>query len=55
MLGLGTREIIILAIILVVLFGGKQIPELAKGISEAIRHLRNSFSDEGSADQTKKK
>lgn len=46
MFGLGTREIIILAAILVLLFGAKKIPELARGIGDAIRHIRGGFSDE---------
>ncbi len=54
MLGLGNREIIILAVILVLLFGAKKIPELARGIGDAIRHIRNGFSDEGNKDEKKK-
>ncbi len=46
MFGLGTREIIILAGILVLLFGSKKIPELARSIREAARHLRGAFSDD---------
>lgn len=46
MLGLGPREIIVLAAILVLLFGAKKIPELARGIGDAIRHIRGGFSDE---------
>ena len=46
MFGLGTREIIILAVILVLLFGTKKIPELARSIVEAVRHIKNGFSDE---------
>ena len=46
MFGLGAREIIILAVILVLLFGSKKIPELARSIGEAFRHLKNGFSDE---------
>ena len=45
MLGLGPREIIIVAILLVLLFGAKKIPELARGIGDAVRHIRNGFSD----------
>lgn len=45
MLGLGAREIVILAAILVLLFGAKKIPELARGISEAVRHIRSGFTD----------
>ena len=46
MFGLGSREIIILVAILVLLFGAKKIPELARGMGEAVRHIRNGFSDE---------
>ena len=46
MFGLGGTEIIILAVVLVLLFGAKKVPELARGIGEAIRHIRNGFSDE---------
>ena len=61
MFGLGPREIIILAIVLVLFFGSKKIPELARGIGDAIRHIKNGFSDEspeerkgnGSADKAK--
>ena len=45
MFGLGTREIIILAVVLVLLFGAKKIPALARGIGDAIRHIRGGFSD----------
>lgn len=46
MFGLGTKEIIIIAIVLVLLFGSKKIPELTKGIVDAIKHLRGAFKDE---------
>jgi len=54
MFGLGTREIIILAGILVLLFGSKKIPELARSIGEAGRQLRKGFSDD-EKDKTDKK
>lgn len=47
MYGLGPREIVILAFVLVLLFGAKKIPELARGVGDAIRHLKKGFSDEG--------
>lgn len=55
MFGLGTREIIILAAILVLLFGAKKIPELARGIGDAIRHIRGGFSDENPENNKGKK
>jgi len=44
--GLGARELVILAVILVLFFGTKKIPVLVRSIGEAIKYIRNSFSDE---------
>ncbi len=59
MFGLGTKEIIIIAVILVLLFGAKKIPELSKSIVDAIKHLRGAFKDvdakEDNQENTKKK
>jgi sec-independent protein translocase protein TatA len=43
MFGLGTKEIIIIAVVVVLLFGSKKIPELAKSIADAVRHLTGAF------------
>jgi len=51
MFGLGSSEIIILAIILVLLFGAKKIPELARSLGEAVRHIKNGFSDDEKKDK----
>jgi len=45
MFGLGPRELVILAAILVLLFGAKKIPELAQGIGEAIGLIRKGFNE----------
>ncbi|MDQ5970817.1 MAG: Sec-independent protein translocase protein TatA [Patescibacteria group bacterium] len=54
MFGLGAKELIIIAVILVLLFGAKKIPELANGIAEAIKNLRRGFKDDIADDNTKK-
>lgn len=55
MLGLGTREIIIIAIVIVLLFGSSRIPELAKNIVEAIRSLTGALKGEDTNDSDKRK
>ncbi|MBP6884595.1 MAG: twin-arginine translocase TatA/TatE family subunit [Candidatus Pacebacteria bacterium] len=52
MFGLGTRELIIIAVIGILLFGSKKIPELAKSLVDAFRHLRGAFKSD---DDSKKK
>ena len=53
MFGLGPRELIILAFVLVLLFGAKRIPELTRAIGDAIRHIRGGFSDEEDEEKDK--
>jgi len=55
MFGIGTKELIIIAIVLVVLFGSRKIPELAESIVGAIKTLRKAFSNDDSAPVAKKK
>ena len=38
---LGTVEIIIIAIIVLLLFGGKKIPELMKGIGKGVKNFKD--------------
>lgn len=39
---LGTNELIIIAVIVVFLFGGKKIPELFKGLAEAVKEFKKA-------------
>jgi sec-independent protein translocase protein TatA len=41
MFGLGPTELIIIAVIIVLIFGAKRIPEIGKGLGGAIREFRN--------------
>ena len=40
---IGTTELIIIAVILLILFGGKKLPELGKGLGESIKELKKAF------------
>lgn len=53
---LGTTEIIIIAIVLLILFGGKKLPELAKGLGTAGRELKKAKGEleEALTDKDKK-
>jgi len=45
MFGLGTPEIILIAIVILVLFGAKKIPELMQGIGKGIKEFKKAASD----------
>ena len=36
---LGGGEIVVIAVVFLVLFGGKKLPEMAKGLGEGIRNF----------------
>jgi len=39
----GTTEIVLIAIVALVLFGGKKIPELARGIGAALKEFKKAM------------
>ncbi len=46
---LGTTEIIIIALVLLLLFGGRKIPELMKGLGKGMKEFKDaSKGEEGS-------
>jgi sec-independent protein translocase protein TatA len=42
---LGTTEIIIIAVVLLVLFGGKKLPELARGLGQSGKELKKAKAE----------
>lgn len=54
---IGTGEILIIAIVLMVLFGGQKFPELARGIAQAMKEFRTGLNedDEDETPKPKKK
>lgn len=55
---LGTGEIIIIAVIVLLLFGGKKIPELMKGIGKGVKNFKDGvkgLEDDIKIDDTDKK
>ncbi|MBQ4918119.1 MAG: twin-arginine translocase TatA/TatE family subunit [Muribaculaceae bacterium] len=44
-MNLGASEIIIIALIILLLFGGKKIPELMKGIGKGVSNFKKGLND----------
>ena len=44
---LGIWEILLIVLIVALLFGGKKLPELGKGLGDGIKNFRNSLKKDG--------
>ena len=51
----GIQELLIILVIAVLLFGGKKIPEVAKGLGEGIRNFKNALKSEDAKTTEEKK
>lgn len=55
---LSTGEIVVIAIVVLLLFGGKKIPELMKGIGKGVKNFKDGvkgLEDDIKLDDTEKK
>ena len=43
--GLGMQEIIVIALIVLLLFGGKKIPELMKGLGKGVKSFKDGMKE----------
>jgi sec-independent protein translocase protein TatA len=53
--GLGGTEMIIILVIVLLLFGGKKIPELMKGLGRGVKEFKDASKGEGESTSTDKK
>jgi len=44
-MSLGPTELLIIFFIIILLFGAKKLPELAKGLGQGIKEFRNSIKE----------
>ncbi len=50
----GPMEIILIVLIVVILFGGRKIPELMKGIGQGMKEFKKATKDEAAEDEKEK-
>ncbi|MBQ9678400.1 MAG: twin-arginine translocase TatA/TatE family subunit [Prevotella sp.] len=44
-MGLGLQEILVIALIILLLFGGKKIPELMKGLGKGVKSFKDGMKE----------
>lgn len=45
LMGMGMQELLLILLIIIVLFGAKKIPELARGLGRGIREFKDASKD----------
>jgi sec-independent protein translocase protein TatA len=55
LLFIGSQEIIIIAVIILLLFGGRKIPELMRGLGSGIKEFKQASKDDNVIDSPDKK
>lgn len=56
MFGLGIQEILIIALLILLFFGGKKIPEMMKGLGKGVKSFKegmNGMEDAGEKEEVK--
>jgi len=48
------QDILVIVVIFLLFFGGKKIPEMAKGLGEGIKNFKNAVKTEGDDAESKK-
>lgn len=43
--GIGMQEVLLIALVVLLFFGGKKIPELMKGIGKGVRSFKDGMND----------
>lgn len=52
-MGLGTTELILILVIVLVLFGARKLPEIGSGLAKGIKSFRKVISDDSEDTRTK--
>ena len=53
-LGLGGLELLVIMLVVLLLFGGKKIPELMRGLGKGVRSFKDGMKDVTTDDEKKK-
>lgn len=46
MFGIGTQEILLIALVVLLFFGGKKIPEMMKGLGKGVKSFKEGMKEE---------
>lgn len=55
MFGIGFQELLVIALIILLFFGGKKIPEMMKGLGKGVKSFKDGMKDIEQTDSTDSK
>ncbi len=55
MFGIGTQELLVILVLVLIIFGAKKLPEIGSGLGKAIRNFKQSAIEPDEVDITPKK
>lgn len=55
MFGIGFQEIVVIAFVVLLLFGGKKIPELMSGLGKGVRSFKDGMNGKDATTEESKK
>lgn len=50
-----TEDLVIVLVIVLLLFGSKKLPELARSLGQSVKEVRKGFEDDPKSDKSSKK
>ena len=54
-MGIGAPQIILIALVVLLLFGGRKIPELMRGLGQGMKEFKNATTDKKKDDKKQDK
>jgi sec-independent protein translocase protein TatA len=53
-MGIGFRELLVILLVVLIIFGGRRLPELGKGLGRGLSNFRKAVSDKGGDEESAK-
>ena len=50
---IGTQELLLIALVALLLFGGKKIPELMRGLGKGVKSFKDGMNEDDKSDKKK--